>query len=80
MAAKSGLALYANNGELRAVDDDGTVAIPVDKVAYTPQDVTAIASPEEGLQAYNDGSTGTAGPAFYDGTDWISLVDGTTIA
>jgi hypothetical protein len=76
----SGLSLYVNNGELRAVDDQGALGLPVDTVVYTPQDVTAISSPSEGMVAYNDGTTGTAGPAHYNGTDWISTVDGTTIA
>lgn len=80
MAAKSGLALYVNNGELRGIDASGAVGLPLDKSIYTPQDVTAISNPVEGMVAYNDGSVGTAGPAHYNGTDWISTVDGTTIA
>lgn len=44
-----------------------------------PRDVTAVSSPVEGMMAYNDGTTGTAGPAFYDGSSWTSMVDGSTI-
>lgn len=45
-----------------------------------PQDVTAVSSPSQGQQAYHEGSGGnTEGPAFYDGDNWISLVDGSTI-
>lgn len=51
-----------------------------DSVYYTPQDVTTISSPSAGQVAYNDGTVGTAGPAHYDGSSWISTVDGTTIA
>jgi hypothetical protein len=43
-------------------------------------DVTNLpTTPVEGMEVYNDGSTGTKGPAFYDGSSWISLVDGSTI-
>jgi hypothetical protein len=44
-----------------------------------PKDVTSISNPVEGMEAYHDGSTGTKGPAFYDGSSWVSLVDGSTI-
>ena len=80
MAAKSGLALYVHEGDLTAVDDKDNVGLPVEKVRRTPVDVTSISNPVQGMTAYNDGSTGTEGPAHYDGTDWISTVDGTTIA
>jgi len=43
-----------------------------------PMDVTILAN-IEGSEAYNNGTTGTAGPAFNDGSGWISLVDGTSI-
>lgn len=43
-----------------------------------PIDVTTLANVETS-EAYNDGTTGTAGPAFNDGTGWTSLVDGTAI-
>jgi polygalacturonase len=43
-----------------------------------PADVTRFPT-IEGARAYNDGTTGTVGPAFSDGTNWISLVDGSTI-
>lgn len=75
----SGLSLYVNNGELRAVDDSGSLGVPLDTAVYTPQDVTAISNPVEGMVAYNNGTVGTAGPAHYDGTDWVSTVDGTVI-
>jgi len=48
---------------------------------YTPQDVRNVSSPSRGDTAYHDGSgSNTEGPAHYDGTDWISTVDGSTIA
>jgi hypothetical protein len=75
----SGIDLYSNNGELRAVDDDGTIAVPFRRLNLTPIDVTAISSPEQGWVAYNDGTTGTEGPAFYDGSSWTSMADGTSI-
>lgn len=50
-------------------------------VQYDPQDVRNIASPSAGWTAYHDGSgSNTEGPAFYNGTSWISQVDGTTIS
>jgi len=48
---------------------------------YTPQDVRNVSSPSQGDTAYHDGSgTNTEGLAAYDGTDWISQVDGSTIS
>lgn len=50
-------------------------------VGYSPQDVRNISSPSQGYTAYHDGSgSNTEGPAHYNGTDWISTVDGSTIA
>jgi len=46
---------------------------------YKPTDVREIGSPRKGFSAYHDGSGGTEGPAFYDGSSWISLVDGSRI-
>lgn len=44
-------------------------------------DVRAIPSPDKGYIAYHDGSGGgTEGPCFYNGTSWISLVDGLEIS
>jgi hypothetical protein len=45
-------------------------------------DVRNFSPRDAGAEAYHAPSGGgnTEGPAFYDGTDWISLVDGTTIA
>lgn len=51
---------------------------------YVPQDVTTISSPSQGTVAYHDPSISadgnTEGPAFYNGTNWVSQVDGTTIS
>lgn len=46
-----------------------------------PVDVIGtIDGPSKGYTAYHDGSgDNTEGPAFYDGSDWISLVDNSTI-
>lgn len=43
-------------------------------------DLTGVTPDYAGEMAYNDGTTGTTGPSFDDGSNWISLVDGTTIA
>lgn len=52
----------------------------IGKASHQVQDVTAISSPSQGDVAYHDGSgSETVGPAHFDGTDWISIVDGTTI-
>lgn len=62
------------------VDFDGNSALNVSVVDYTPVDVRTLSDPEEGWTAYHDGSDDhTEGPAHYDGTDWISTVDGTVI-
>lgn len=51
---------------------------------YVPQDVTTISSPSQGTVAYHDPSVSadgnTEGPAFYNGMNWVSQVDGTTIS
>lgn len=48
------------------------------------RDVRQINSPVQGMLAYHDpsinGDTNTEGPAFYDGSGWTSLVDGSTIS
>lgn len=50
-------------------------------VDLTPQDVRNISSPVEGRYADHDGSgSNTEGLARYDGSSWISQVDGTTIS
>lgn len=47
---------------------------------FNSRDVTSISSPQEGWVAYHDGSgSETEGPAFFDGDNWVSTVDGTTI-
>lgn len=47
-------------------------------------DVRTVSSPTQGMRAYHDpsisGDSNTEGPAFYNGTSWISQVDGTTIS
>lgn len=52
------------------------LALPID-------DVRNISSPAQGYVAYHEPSvnsdSNTEGPAFYDGTDWVSQVDGSTI-
>jgi hypothetical protein len=51
----------------------------VEYADYRPQDVTDLPS-ERGRTAYHDGSGGAPeGPAFYDGSQWMSLVDGSII-
>lgn len=46
-----------------------------------PQDVRNISSPSQGWFAYHDGSgSNTEGLAAYNGTDWISQVDGSTVS
>ena len=48
---------------------------------YNPKDIRDTPFPDEGLIGYHDGSgSNTTGPAFYDGSNWISLVDQTTIS
>jgi hypothetical protein len=48
---------------------------------YNPVDVRNLGSPVTGLVAYHNGSgSNTEGLAAYNGTDWISQVDGSTIA
>ncbi|MEF8825817.1 MAG: hypothetical protein V5A34_05635 [Halapricum sp.] len=57
------------------------IALAIDETARSPQDVRAISNPTAGDESYHDGSgTNTEGPAFYNGSDWISTVDGSTIA
>lgn len=56
---------------------DGSVTTP-------PRDVRNISSPSPGQRAYHDpsisGDSNTEGPAYYDGSAWISVVDGSTIS
>jgi hypothetical protein len=52
----------------------------VTQFRMSPTDVTGVSSPERGDVLYNDGTAGTEGPAFYDGSGWTSLVDGSTIS
>ncbi len=48
---------------------------------YNPQDVRNISSPSQGYVSYHDGSgSNTEGPAHYNGSSWVSTVDGTTIS
>lgn len=50
-------------------------------ISLPPQDVRNISSPQQGYVGYHngDGTDNTEGPAFYDGTQWWSLVDSTKI-
>lgn len=53
----------------------------IDFISLDPQDVRNISSPSEGDYADHDGSgTNTEGLARFDGSDWISQVDGSTIS
>jgi hypothetical protein len=46
-----------------------------------PQDVRNISSPQQGDISYHGGAgSNTVGPAHYDGSNWVSLVDGSTIS
>lgn len=48
---------------------------------FSAQDVRNLSSPSQGWTAYHDGSgSNTEGPTHYNGTDWISTVDGSTIS
>lgn len=70
---------YLGDGSSWIVSDD--VAFSLKTSGQTPTDVTALSSPSQGDTAYHDGSGGnTEGPAFYDGSQWVSTVDGTTIS
>lgn len=67
------------NGADLDLDGNDIINHGVDK--YQTQDVRNISSPAQGHVAYHDGSGGnTEGLAAYNGTDWISQVDGTTIS
>ena len=46
---------------------------------YDPIDVTELGGANRGMMAYHDGSGGPEGPAFYDGSSWVSLVDGDSL-
>lgn len=75
-----------NDGPLNLVNQDTAVAklysermefgVPTQ---YEPVDVTRLGSANRGMVAYHDGSGGPEGPAFYDGSSWVSLVDGTRL-
>jgi len=51
---------------------------------HTPSDVRDITLPEKGMRAYHDpsinGDGNTEGPVYYDGSSWVSLVDGSTVS
>jgi len=64
-----------NVGTFFNVDPTGTLKA---NGGLPPIDVTLLAN-VRGSVAYNDGSTGTEGPAYNDGAGWTSLVDGTAI-
>lgn len=50
-------------------------------IRYDAQDVRNLSGVNQGYVAYHDGSgANTEGLAAYNGTDWISQVDGTTIS
>lgn len=50
-------------------------------LATTALDVRSIGNASKGWQAYHDGSGGhPEGPAYYDGSDWRSVVDGGVIS
>lgn len=66
-----------NGNTLEMVSGD---IIELNTLGLNVQDVRNISSPSEGDYADHDGSgTNTEGLARYDGTDWISQVDGSTI-
>ena len=73
----------AETGDLNISGDLDVEEGPVKDAArleLAPKDVRNISSPSEGWVAYHDGSgSHTEGPAHYDGTVWISTVDGSTI-
>lgn len=70
-------ALQARGG-INFFDND---AQNVNVTRHNPQDVRNISSPSQGWEAYHDGSgSNTEGPAFYNGSNWISQVDGSTIS
>jgi hypothetical protein len=52
-------------------------------VEHNPSDVRNISSPSQGWTSYHDpsvsGDANTEGPAFYDGSQWVSMVDGSVI-
>ena len=87
----SNFGIEALSGTLAFINSSGNVAakcpggggfiIQTSPVSYVVEDVRNISSPLRGDTAYHDGSgSNTEGPAHYDGTDWISTVDGSTIA
>lgn len=58
----------------------GSISVD-DTVRYIPVDVRDVGSPLQGYVAYHDGSgENTEGPAFYNGTAWVSQVDGNIIS
>jgi hypothetical protein len=63
------------------VSQDGQVRLPTPK--YVGRDLTTTGGAQTDL-GYHDPSIGgdanTEGPAFHDGANWISIVDGTTIS
>lgn len=62
------------------VDFDGNSALDVSVVGHTPVDVRTLSDPQAGWVAYHDGAGDhTEGPAHYDGSDWLSTIDGSTI-
>lgn len=57
-------------------DDNGVRAYP------TETDVLAIRNPQQGWTGVHggQGTDNTAGPAYYTGSEWVSVIDGTTIS
>lgn len=62
------------------VEDSGSFSLISANTPTQPVDVRNYGS-QEGDESYHDGTNGnTIGPAFYDGAEWTSIVDGTTIS
>ena len=79
-----------NDGKVKADDgrtvlDMGNSRIELEKTARKPQDVRGnVPENGKGAEAYHDpsinGDSNTEGPAFYDGSEWVSQVDGSVIS
>lgn len=83
--AGSGVVTISNgNDEIRIGEDlsiQGNALRSAGRVEYNPVDVRNISSPAQGWVAYHDGSgTNTEGLAAFDGSNWVSQVDGSTIS
>lgn len=69
-----------NDNSRFTITRNGPIDVYDGPIAFSPRDVRSISSPSRGWTAYHDGSgSNPEGPAFYDGSKWISQIDGTTI-